>query len=209
MKIIYILIFVFVGFSIEAQTINSIEGSSNCLSKTNSSESIRSSVKEAQAGFVGTVNLINADENIDAKDIDPLFVDPASGNYKLSVNSPAIDAGNNDLVPATILTDLNGNQRIYNSIVDLGCYEFYNPTGIKPLNTDNEIQIFSNPATKTIIINSKQSLQKVELYNLIGKCVISKLFDKDATSVFIDVSQVAKGIYLLNTGNSTQKIIIQ
>lgn len=209
MKIIYILIFVFIGFSIEAQTINSIEGSANYLAKTISSESIRSSVKEAQAGFTGTVNLINADENIDAKDIDPLFVDPTNGNFKLSANSPAIDAGDNDLVPTAILTDLNGNQRIYNSIVDLGCYEFYNPTGTKSVIADSEIQIYSNPATNTITINSKHSLPKIELYNLIGKCLISKSFDKDVTSVSIDVNQVAKGIYLLNTGNSTKKIIIQ
>jgi len=209
MKIIYTLIFLFIGFSIEAQTINSIEGSTNCMAKTTGSESIRSSVKEAQSGFSGTVNLINTDENIDAKDIDPLFVDATNGNFKLSSNSPAIDAGNNNLVPTGIQTDLNGNQRIFNSIVDLGCYEYYVPTGIKPVNSENEIQIYSNPVTNIIEITSKHSLHKIELYDLAGKCLIFKLFDNESTSISIDVKQVDKGIYLLKTGITTQKVIIR
>lgn len=209
MKIIYILVFMFIGFSIEAQTINSIEGSTNCLAKTTSSESIRSSVKEAQAGFSGTVNLINADENIDAKDIDPLFVDATNGNFKLNSNSPAIDAGNNNLVPTGIQTDLNGNQRIYNSVVDLGCYEYYDPTGINQVNAENEIQIYSNPVTSIITITSKYPLHKIELYDLTGKCLILKSFDKGSASISIDVKQVAKGIYLLKTETATQKVIIQ
>ncbi len=209
MKIIHILVFMFIGFSIEAQTINSIEGSTNCLAKTTGSESIRSSVKEAQSGFSGTVNLINADENIDAKDIDPLFVDATNGNFKLCSNSPAIDAGNNNLVPTGIQTDLNGNLRIYNSIVDLGCFEYYVPTGIKPANSENDIQIYSNPVTGVITITSKYSMHRIELYDITGKCLVFKLLDKEFTSASIDVKQVAKGIYLLKTGITTQKVIIR
>lgn len=68
-------------------------------------------------------------------DADPLFVDPAGGDYRLSAGSPVIDAGYNDLVPAWATTDLDGNQRladdpatpdtgIGNPPVDLGAYEF-------------------------------------------------------------------------------------
>jgi hypothetical protein len=66
--------------------------------------------------------------NIDA---DPLFVNPVSaslapttaGNYRLTYCSPAIDAGNNAYV-GSITTDLDGNPRIFNSLVDLGAYEY-------------------------------------------------------------------------------------
>ena len=62
---------------------------------------------------------------------DPLFVapEPASaaptseGNYQLQPCSPAADAGNNSLIPAGITGDMNGLPRIYNNIVDMGCYE--------------------------------------------------------------------------------------
>jgi gliding motility-associated-like protein len=62
---------------------------------------------------------------------DSLFTapEPASaaptrdGNYQLQPCSPATDAGNNSLIPAGITTDLNGMPRIYNNIVDMGCFE--------------------------------------------------------------------------------------
>jgi len=53
----------------------------------------------------------------------PLFVDTNNwANLRLRPASPCIDAGNNDFV--TWLTDLDGNPRIINGIVDMGAYEF-------------------------------------------------------------------------------------
>jgi parallel beta-helix repeat protein len=55
---------------------------------------------------------------------DPLFVDAAGGNYRLLPTSPCIDAGDNLLVPAGVMTDLDGNARIQNGTVDMGAYEY-------------------------------------------------------------------------------------
>jgi len=77
------------------------------------------------------------------------------------------------------------------------------------VNSENEIQIYSNPVTNIIEITSKHSLHKIELYDLAGKCLIFKLFDNESTSISIDVKQVDKGIYLLKTGITTQKVIIR
>jgi hypothetical protein len=52
----------------------------------------------------------------------PMFVDLAGGNFRLQPNSPCIDAGNNSYVTTT--TDLDGNPRISDGIVDVGAYEF-------------------------------------------------------------------------------------
>ena len=52
----------------------------------------------------------------------PLFRDAENGNFTLAKNSQAIDDGNNDYVTAE--TDLAGNPRIVNGIVDLGAYEY-------------------------------------------------------------------------------------
>lgn len=54
----------------------------------------------------------------------PLFVDTAAGNYQLQSTSPCINVGNNDSIPSGITTDLAGGARIYNTIVDMGAYEF-------------------------------------------------------------------------------------
>jgi predicted outer membrane repeat protein len=75
-------------------------------------------------------------------DRDPLFVAPAtvpapttSGNYRLRIPSPAIDAGDNDRVPDGVTTDLDGNPRFAEvssvdntgngtpPLVDMGAYE--------------------------------------------------------------------------------------
>ena len=67
--------------------------------------------------------------NIDA---DPLFVDPngpdgivgtEDDSLRLSPGSPCIDAGDNSVVDPNS-TDLDGNPRIVNGIVDMGAYEF-------------------------------------------------------------------------------------
>ena len=56
-------------------------------------------------------------------DTDPLFVDAAGGNYRLLANSPCVNAGDNEAVPPTMTTDLDGNPRIVGDRVDMGAYE--------------------------------------------------------------------------------------
>jgi hypothetical protein len=58
------------------------------------------------------------DGNIDAN---PFFVDAANADYHLLLDSPCIDAGDNSTVVVT--TDLDGNPRIVNDIVDMGAFE--------------------------------------------------------------------------------------
>ncbi|MBP5510039.1 MAG: InlB B-repeat-containing protein [Kiritimatiellae bacterium] len=58
----------------------------------------------------------------------PRFVDAANGDFRLLGDSPCIDMGNNRYVSGE--TDIRGNARIQNGIVDLGAYEFTLPTGL-------------------------------------------------------------------------------
>ncbi len=46
------------------------------------------------------------------------------GDYHLKANSSAINAGNNANLPDGTTTDLDGRQRIVNTTVDQGAYEF-------------------------------------------------------------------------------------
>ncbi|MEE1898215.1 PKD domain-containing protein, partial [Flavobacterium rakeshii] len=71
-----------------------------------------------------------ANGNIDATGLtaEDIFTDPANGDYSLKLGSPAIDAGNNTLYTdaggsLTNDTDLAGNQRVLDGIIDIGAYE--------------------------------------------------------------------------------------
>ena len=69
---------------------------------------------------------IDGGDNID---IDPMFLDPidpgsapsAAGNFRLPINSPALDRGESSV--NITARDLAGGRRIRNGIIDLGSYE--------------------------------------------------------------------------------------
>ncbi len=99
------------------------------------------SYSDVQGGAAGVFvpaghTLTWGDGNID---VDPLFVDPDNGDYRLGPGSPCIDAASNPAVPVGITTDLDGNPRFTDDpctvvdtglgdppVVDMGAYEFQN-----------------------------------------------------------------------------------
>ena len=84
---------------------------------------------------------------------DPLFVQPinpasaptSTGNLRLQVGSPAIDMGLDSALPATVTTDLDGNERISDGKVDLGAYEFSDLATDTTVTTNTDL----SPATGT------------------------------------------------------------
>jgi len=58
-------------------------------------------------------------------DSDPLFVDPAIGDYHIPFDSPCLSAGNNNSVPPALLRDFEGDPRVHQNVVDIGADEFH------------------------------------------------------------------------------------
>ncbi|WP_373529497.1 DUF4347 domain-containing protein [Nostoc sp.] len=65
----------------------------------------------------------------------------ATLTHALLAGSPAINAGNNSLVPTGITTDQRGAgfNRVFNGIVDIGAYEVQPPITPQPVNTDTVV----------------------------------------------------------------------
>ena len=77
----------------------------------------------------------------------PLFLDPANDDYHLTKDSPCRDAGDND-APELPDTDIDGELRILDGIVDIGADEYSAPickadfSGDKHVD-DTDLEIFS------------------------------------------------------------------
>ncbi|MCF6306606.1 MAG: T9SS type A sorting domain-containing protein [Flavobacteriaceae bacterium] len=69
---------------------------------------------------------IPAGNTTNTSNVNPLFTNSLN-DFTLQTGSPAIDTGDNSKVPASLLTDLLGNARIFNTTVDMGVYEFGSP----------------------------------------------------------------------------------
>lgn len=135
---------------------------------------------------------------------DPLFTDDLNDDFTLQTGSPAIDTGDNSKIPAGIITDLSGNQRIFNTTVDMGAYEF----GSMALGTDdfdvaeNEIKLYPNPVFNTLNIEIYDlNISDIQVYDMLGKQIIK------TTSIQIDVSNLKQGIYLLKVSTISGDIV--
>ncbi|WP_300568914.1 T9SS type A sorting domain-containing protein, partial [Flavobacterium sp.] len=132
----------------------------------------------------------------------PLFTNAASGDYTLSSGSPAIDTGNNASVIGT--TDLLNNQRIFNSTVDMGAFEFGSSVlGSQSFHTAKEFLIYPNPATSIVNIQTEETVKQIEIYTLEGKLV------KESTENKMDVSNLNSGFYIIKITTDDNKIGIQ
>ncbi len=90
---------------------------------------------------------------------DPLFLNSAGGNYRLSAGSPCINAGTDSVVTAPpfltnssgFIIDLDGNPRIVGGTVDMGCCEWQGVAYLVPTVS----QARSQPQGYTVELTSK------------------------------------------------------
>ena len=145
-----------------------------------------------------------------------------SGNYHLVASSPCLNVGNNDYNSTT--TDLAGNPRIYNEIIDLGAYEcdsMPSLPSIKNIVVTDMIKVYPNPVRNTLNVESSETIEQISIYDISGRTLLQTVSRKQTATTMghaplseqsIDISNFAIGIYLVKiktaTGEIVRKIVI-
>jgi|GEM_PF-873797 len=88
------------------------------------------------------------------------------------------------------------------------------PVGINETNIDNSsLNIFPNPASDKVTINSADKINAIEIYNMLGENVYTQTNLSTSASNEIGLSNFQKGIYFVKIYQSekicTEKIVIQ
>jgi hypothetical protein len=147
----------------------------------------------------GSNNIIQGGQ-LGGLNVNPLFVNSTS-DFQLSAGSPAINTGTNTYASGT---DLLGNPRIYNTIVDMGPYEYGSSVlGINSSTLVSDFVIYPNPATTTLEIGTAEEINKIEIYALDGKKVL------ECNTKQIDVSHIPKGLYMLKIATYSNKTVFK
>ncbi|MDG1332636.1 MAG: choice-of-anchor Q domain-containing protein [Crocinitomicaceae bacterium] len=153
---------------------------------------------------------------------DPLYVNAATGDLRVSAGSPAINTGVNSFLGTDIYDidldgnateqldiDLGGSLRVQATTIDLGCYEFGNL-----LDTEEEIletiasKVYPNPfssGTNLTIERSSDEAVQLFVFNAMGQMIYSTEVS-DSTST-IDTSDWLSGLYIVRIGEETLKVV--
>lgn len=163
---------------------NALLGGGGIFANSSGSSKIRNSVIYGNStGISGSVGLfysfvegssVTTNGNIPGS-VDPQFTEPQpysnapfiTGNYFLKAASPVIDKGDNSFFVSgstpdlsTIITDLLGNTRFYNTTTDMGAYE-YQPGVVLPLKLVSFDVLLQNNA----VTISWETLDEVNVYH--------------------------------------------
>src|SRR5690554_356801 len=142
----------------------------------------------------------------------PDFADATSGDFTLSGNSPAIDAGDTNTNLSEFPSDANnnpidmaGNARVYNNNIDMGAYEYSSLSINDFSNTTLQVAMYPNPVNDVLHIETNQQITTVALYSITGQKL--QVWEDQKN---LNLSTYTKGIYLveIKTPNSKKAVKI-
>jgi len=141
-------------------------------------------------------------------DIEPLFADPDNEDFRLSTDSPCIDAGAPD-TPTEVLNglDLDGHLRVSGNCIDMGAYEYDLTDIVETSQKDQYLHIVGNPITMSSYAEiecENAGVLFAKVYSIDGKL----LFDKNLGKTQIGLNRIEIGDTFQNLTSGTYLLVI-
>ncbi|PQV45485.1 putative secreted protein (Por secretion system target) [Jejuia pallidilutea] len=164
---------------------------------------IRNSIANvsSNAGTYGTfsaTNVTTLDPATDDLNLDIDYKPTSASNY-------IVDQGDNAYYDEALFgdLDLSGNDRVFNTTIDLGAYEYNSTLGIDDISLNtNSVKLYPNPVSDRLFIKSKEKVESISIYNIKGQLVKQAI----ETSNGIDVSVLPSGLYIIQINTSNNSI---
>jgi len=175
-----------------------IKGTINKGHTARANITVFNSIDEFNFSNLGSTSAINSSNS------DPLFTNPTANDFTLQTNSPAINAGDNSKILSGIISDLNGQRRVANSVVDMGAYEFQVSVTQRTLTinaTNGTVSTSPNPFNGTYDYGTIVTLTAIPdagyqfdgwsggLSGTTNPATITMNSDKTVTAMFIPIPQ--------------------
>ncbi len=119
-------------------------------------------------------------------------------NLYIADGSPAIDEGNPNCFIFVYETDFDGNERVYNNIIDIGAYEWDYYFGLNEVSV-NEISLYPNPVSTILNVETNGS-GVIKVYTSNGQLIREEFIQDEAE---FDVSTLTSGAYFISIESDT------
>lgn len=152
---------------------------------------------------------------------DPLFINAATGDLRISAGSPAINSGVNSLLgnddydvdldgntAEQVDIDLDGTLRIQGNTIDLGAYEFGGLANSQELKETIASKIYPNPFSSGTHLTIERATDEdvtVIVFNSMGQTILNAQLTGSTST--IDTSDWMAGMYILRIGEETLKVV--
>jgi hypothetical protein len=134
-----------------------------------------------------------------AKQVSPLILS-GSSNINVSVNLTNLFPNTEYSYYLTFLK--TSGSSVDGQVVKFTTYS----TSINDDSKLSEINIYPNPATNVVYINSSIKVEKVEILNLLGKIILLQKIDQNSNSE-INISGFSRGVYLIKITADNKSVI--
>lgn len=158
-------------------------------------------------------SLVEDGSGIGSLTANPKFVDADNFDFRLQAESPALNTGLNQWVPAWLTHDITANNRIVATIVDMGPFEFTDETNsINDLLAHDRFLVWPNPMKRNEELNLELMASGhglgLTIWDLSGQKILS-IDQVDFSGVYSFRPDLSSGVYFIEIGNASGKRLIQ